>query len=336
MSSTGSPPPRPRGSGAASARPPTAQEGAWEAISSGHHALVVAPTGSGKTLSAFLWALDRLAAEPVPEERLKRCRVLYVSPMKALAVDVERNLRSPLVGIRHAAGRLGLTEPDITVAVRSGDTPADERRAFARTPDRRPHHHARVALPPAHLRRPRGAHRCRDGHPRRGPRPRRHQARGAPRPQPRTARRPARAPGAADRPVRHRPSGRGGRPVPRRRPAGRGRAAAVHEGVGPQGRRARCPTWPSSASPPATSPGRPPARSSGRASGRTSRSASSTSSPTTPPPSSSPTAAASPSASPPGSTRSGRNGSRPPTARTRWAPTARRPARPRCGAARPR
>ena len=114
--------------------PTQAQAGAWEAISSGKHALVVAPTGSGKTLSAFLWALDRLASEPPPEERVRRCRVLYVSPMKALAVDVERNLRSPLVGIGHAATRLGLPEPDITVAVRSGDTPANERRAFARTP----------------------------------------------------------------------------------------------------------------------------------------------------------------------------------------------------------
>ncbi|MGL5817973.1 MAG: ATP-dependent helicase [Phycicoccus sp.] len=114
--------------------PTQAQVGAWEAIGSGHHALVVAPTGSGKTLSAFLHALDRLASTPPPEEKLKRCRVLYVSPMKALAVDVERNLRSPLVGIRHAATRLGLSEPEITVAVRSGDTPADERRAFARTP----------------------------------------------------------------------------------------------------------------------------------------------------------------------------------------------------------
>ncbi len=116
------------------AAPTDAQAGAWAAISSGQHALVVAPTGSGKTLSAFLWALDRLASEPVPQERLKRCRVLYVSPMKALAVDVERNLRSPLVGIGHAATRLGLTPPDITVSVRSGDTPAAERRAFARTP----------------------------------------------------------------------------------------------------------------------------------------------------------------------------------------------------------
>ena len=114
--------------------PTAAQAGAWEAISSGHHALVVAPTGSGKTLSAFLWALDRLGSEPLPEEKLRRCRVLYVSPMKALAVDVERNLRSPLVGIGHAATRLGTTPPDITVSVRSGDTPANERRTFARAP----------------------------------------------------------------------------------------------------------------------------------------------------------------------------------------------------------
>ncbi|MEO6791239.1 MAG: DEAD/DEAH box helicase, partial [Ornithinibacter sp.] len=69
--------------------PTPAQSGAWEAISSGHHALVVAPTGSGKTLSAFLWAIDRLAATPPPQERKQRCRVLYISPMKALAVDVD-------------------------------------------------------------------------------------------------------------------------------------------------------------------------------------------------------------------------------------------------------
>src|SRR4051794_35594257 len=85
------------------AAPTAAQAGAWEAISAGRHALVVAPTGSGKTLAAFLWALDRLAGEPVPAERLRRCRVVYVSPLKALAVDVERNLRAPLTGIRHAA-----------------------------------------------------------------------------------------------------------------------------------------------------------------------------------------------------------------------------------------
>ncbi|MDN5920431.1 MAG: DEAD/DEAH box helicase, partial [Pseudonocardia sp.] len=116
------------------AAPTSAQEGAWSAAQAGRNALVVAPTGSGKTLAAFLWALDRLAAEPVPDEPRHRCRVLYVSPLKALAVDVQRNLRSPLTGIRQAAQRLGDPVPDITVGMRTGDTPADERRQFARTP----------------------------------------------------------------------------------------------------------------------------------------------------------------------------------------------------------
>ncbi|MFI1989256.1 ATP-dependent helicase [Actinoplanes sp. NPDC020271] len=119
---------------AAFAAPTAAQEGAWQAIGAGRHALVVAPTGSGKTLAAFLWSLDKLAREPVPEQVRRRCRVLYVSPLKALAVDVERNLRAPLTGIRQAAGRLGLPPPEITVGMRTGDTPADERRGFARTP----------------------------------------------------------------------------------------------------------------------------------------------------------------------------------------------------------
>ncbi|MDT7686465.1 MAG: ATP-dependent helicase Lhr and Lhr-like helicase, partial [Pseudonocardiales bacterium] len=116
------------------AAPTPAQEGAWAAARAGRHALVVAPTGSGKTLAAFLWALDRLVAEPSPADPKHRCRVLYVSPLKALAVDVERNLRSPLAGIRQAAHRLGLPEPEITVGMRTGDTSADERRRFARTP----------------------------------------------------------------------------------------------------------------------------------------------------------------------------------------------------------
>ncbi|RJQ78660.1 ATP-dependent helicase [Pseudonocardiaceae bacterium YIM PH 21723] len=114
--------------------PTAAQDGAWRAIAQGEHSLVIAPTGSGKTLSAFLWALDRLAVEPIPEQPRQRCRVLYVSPMKALAVDVEKNLRAPLAGIRQAAHRLDSVPPDITVGMRTGDTPADERRRFLRTP----------------------------------------------------------------------------------------------------------------------------------------------------------------------------------------------------------
>lgn len=114
--------------------PTRAQHGAWQSITSGEHTLVVAPTGSGKTLAAFLSALDRLAVEGPPSEPKRRCRVLYVSPMKALAVDIERNLRSPLAGIRQAAQRRGDTPPDITVGIRTGDTPADQRRSFARKP----------------------------------------------------------------------------------------------------------------------------------------------------------------------------------------------------------
>ena len=114
--------------------PTAAQAGAWSAISRGDNTLVVAPTGSGKTLAAFLWSLDRLSAEPPPEDPKHRCRVLYVSPLKALAVDVERNLRAPLIGIRQAARRLGLAEPDVQVGIRSGDTPADERRKLATKP----------------------------------------------------------------------------------------------------------------------------------------------------------------------------------------------------------
>ncbi|MER7079703.1 ATP-dependent helicase [Saccharopolyspora kobensis] len=116
------------------AAPTEAQRGAWEAIAAGEHALVVAPTGSGKTLAAFLSALDKLAVEGAPAEAKHRCRVLYVSPLKALAVDVERNLRAPLAGIRQAAQRRGSAPPDITVGIRTGDTPADQRRSFNRTP----------------------------------------------------------------------------------------------------------------------------------------------------------------------------------------------------------
>ncbi|WP_200301599.1 Lhr family ATP-dependent helicase [Streptomyces adelaidensis] len=114
--------------------PTAAQAGAWRAIGEGSDVLVVAPTGSGKTLAAFLAALDRLASSPPPADPKKRCRVLYVSPFKALAVDVERNLRSPLTGIRQESVRLGLPEPEVKVGIRSGDTPPAERRALATRP----------------------------------------------------------------------------------------------------------------------------------------------------------------------------------------------------------
>ena len=115
-------------------RATAAQLGAWESIGRGDHTLVVAPTGSGKTLAAFLWSLDKLAATPPPEDFKARCRVLYISPLKALAVDVERNLRAPLAGIRQASTRLGLPQPDVQVGLRSGDTSVEERRLLARRP----------------------------------------------------------------------------------------------------------------------------------------------------------------------------------------------------------
>ena len=120
--------------------PTQAQAQAWRAIGGrdaggvGADTLVIAPTGSGKTLAAFLWAIDRLASAPAPADRKRRTRVLYVSPLKALAVDIERNLRSPLTGIRQAAQRLGLPEPDIQVAVRTGDTAAEDRRKLVTRP----------------------------------------------------------------------------------------------------------------------------------------------------------------------------------------------------------
>jgi ATP-dependent Lhr-like helicase len=119
---------------AAFAAPTAAQTGAWSAIGAGRHALVVAPTGSGKTLAAFLASIDTLATTPRPAEKSHRCRVLYVSPLKALAVDVERNLRAPLAGIRHTAERLGAEVPEISVGVRSGDTPAADRRKLTTSP----------------------------------------------------------------------------------------------------------------------------------------------------------------------------------------------------------
>ncbi len=133
------------------AAPTTAQKGTWESVASGRNALVVAPTGSGKTLSAFLFAIDRVFREKAPEgadaapprrgrgavkkpANTSRTRILYISPLKALGVDVERNLRSPLVGIGQSARRLGIEVPTVTVGVRSGDTSSSDRRKLVTDP----------------------------------------------------------------------------------------------------------------------------------------------------------------------------------------------------------
>ncbi|MFN2484238.1 MAG: DEAD/DEAH box helicase [Candidatus Limnocylindria bacterium] len=115
-------------------KPTRAQELGWAVISRGRHTLLHAPTGSGKTLAAFLWCLDRLFTEPIPADRARRCRVLYISPLKALTYDVERNLRAPLSGVRRVAEASGVALNEVRVASRTGDTPADTRRAIARDP----------------------------------------------------------------------------------------------------------------------------------------------------------------------------------------------------------
>src|SRR5258708_23198269 len=104
-------------------KPTAAQDQAWPAIASGEHVLISAPTGSGKTLAAFLWGIDRLAAESPSHDR-EGIGLVYVSPLKALSYDIERNLRAPLRGIG----------ADLEVAVRTGDTPQRERQAMLRKP----------------------------------------------------------------------------------------------------------------------------------------------------------------------------------------------------------
>ena len=114
--------------------PTQAQTLGWPAIAAGDHTLIHAPTGSGKTLAAFLWTLDRLLTEP-PPDKADRCRVLYVSPLKALAHDVDRNLRAPLAGIRHASSRVGgPILPTLDTFIRTGDTAPDERQRMRRNP----------------------------------------------------------------------------------------------------------------------------------------------------------------------------------------------------------
>src|SRR3954447_8203720 len=105
------------------AEPTAVQAQAWPAIATGSHTLISAPTGSGKTLAAFLWGIDRLAADPLPDDD-RHTRLVYISPLKALSYDIERNLRAPLRGIG----------ADIEVAIRTGDTPQRERQAMRRRP----------------------------------------------------------------------------------------------------------------------------------------------------------------------------------------------------------
>lgn len=114
------------------AAPTPAQSQAWSAIADGDNTLVIAPTGSGKTLAAFLWAIDQLARDT--SSSAHGTRVLYVSPLKALAVDVERNLRTPLTGIARVAHQQDLDAPSISVGVRSGDTAPKERRSLISKP----------------------------------------------------------------------------------------------------------------------------------------------------------------------------------------------------------
>src|SRR5678815_2897410 len=115
------------------AAPTLAQEKGWPKIQAGQHTLVFAPTGSGKTLAAFLAAIDRLMFAPVPGKN-DRCRIVYVSPLRALAVDVERNLRAPIAGIARAAERRNEDFYTPVIGLRTGDTPADERARMARQP----------------------------------------------------------------------------------------------------------------------------------------------------------------------------------------------------------
>ena len=111
--------------------PTAVQREAWPAIRAGGHVLLIAPTGSGKTLAAFLWAIDRLMRQAAPSHGVS---VLYISPLKALGVDVAKNLREPLAGISEECARRGRQTPAVRIAIRSGDTTPRERRAISTHP----------------------------------------------------------------------------------------------------------------------------------------------------------------------------------------------------------
>src|SRR3974390_81817 len=114
--------------------PTAAQAGAWPAIRAGQNVLIAAPTGSGKTLAAFLAAIDDLVGQGLRGELKDETQVVYVSPLKALSNDIQRNLEAPLAQIREALRADGLPEFEIRTCVRTGDTPAGERQRMGRRP----------------------------------------------------------------------------------------------------------------------------------------------------------------------------------------------------------
>ena len=115
-------------------QPTPPQRRGWPSIHSGRHTLIAAPTGSGKTLAAFLAAIDSLFRQAVTGELPDQCQVVYVSPLKALSNDVQKNLSEPLREIRRAAAEQGLELPEIRVLLRTGDTPSSQRQAMRRKP----------------------------------------------------------------------------------------------------------------------------------------------------------------------------------------------------------
>ncbi|MDH3844743.1 MAG: DEAD/DEAH box helicase, partial [Myxococcales bacterium] len=115
-------------------QPTPPQVEGWPAIREGRHTLIASPTGSGKTLAAFLCAIDDLVRQGLDEGLPERVQILYVSPLKALSNDIERNLQAPLEGIRGTLEELGFGDVDIRTAVRTGDTPSHLRTKMVKSP----------------------------------------------------------------------------------------------------------------------------------------------------------------------------------------------------------